>query len=222
MARIRSLWCASLALTLACSLSGCWLGGAYERTQGKPVASEYKGLAGHTAVIVVYVPDGLVNNYPRAAREVMDFFRVELLKGVPNVRLVSLDRVEDWQRSTDWIKLSDKDVANHFGVDRVIRIEMVEYRTKEPGVEGYVKGRINANCRVVEVVKGETPRIGWERRGITAEWPTESNMEMLRINENVVRMRTLEMFAQTLAKAFYDHNELTPSMESRRPQRGTE
>jgi hypothetical protein len=74
---------------------------------------------------------------------------------------------------------------------------------------------------VVEVAKGETPKLGWERRGVTAEWPTDHSMEMLRINENLVRMRTLEIFGQTLAQAFYNHNELTPSMESRRSERGS-
>jgi hypothetical protein len=216
---LRSLLTTAL-LASAFSLSGCgWIAGGYNQVKGRPVAGEYKGLDNRSAVIVVYVPDSIVNDYPQAALEITEFFRVELLKGVPTVRLVSTQRVIDWQRNIDWIKLSDNEIGRHFGTDRVIRIELVNYQTKEPGIQGYVKGRINTNVRVTETGAGDSGKIVWERRGVTAEWPTDSHLEMLRVNETLARQRTLAAYGLTLAQVFYDHQEVTPSMIERRSPR---
>ncbi len=62
LACVGALWCAGLL----CGLSGCWLAGAYERTQGKSVEAVYRGIDNKSVAIVVSTPQAIDFEYPQA------------------------------------------------------------------------------------------------------------------------------------------------------------
>ena len=212
----RGLLAATL-LAAAVGTSGCgWLAGAYEKTHGRQVLGEYKGLANRSVAIVVYSREDLINEYPSANREISEFLKVELIKAVPTIRLVDPQVVIEWQNNTlGWDRMSEQEVAQHFGVERVIWIELVEYRTKEKGIEGLVQGHIDTNVRVVETGAVDPDSPVW-RKDVGVEWPPDGPVDMMRVKETDVRRHTLELYGTTLANAFADHKEFDPSMVERR------
>jgi hypothetical protein len=217
---IRSLAAVSLAAAVL-GMSGCgWLAGAYERTNGRFVAGEYKGLADQPTAIVVYVPDALLSEYTQAEAEISEYVKTNLIQTVPSVRLVTPAQVIAWQtEEPKWKSLSQAEVAEHFHVSRIIWIEVVVYRTKESGVEGLVRGRISTNVRVTETVDEKTVRVGWEKQ-VDVDWPTDGPRDMMRLTETKARQHTLELYGKTLANVFGDHREFDPTLPERRDSVG--
>jgi hypothetical protein len=225
MAHNRRLFRSLAALSLATALlgmSGCgWLAGAYERTNGRFVAGEYKGLADQTTAIVVYVPDALLSEYTQAEAEISEYVKTNLIQTVPSVRLVRPSDVIAWQTDEpNWKAISQADVAEHFHVSRIIWIEVVEYRTKESGVEGLVRGRISTNVRVTETLDAKNVRVVWEKK-VDVDWPTDGPRDMMRLTETKARQHTLELYGKTLANVFADHRELDSTLPERRNNLGS-
>ena len=202
-------------LLLTCSaLSGCWLFAAQERVQGKKVTAEYLGLDNKSVAIVIFTDQAIVNEFPEARAEISGFIAKEMRMNLPTTRLLAPKDVIQWQDETiNWFGLSEKDIGTHFGVDRVLMIELQNYSTTTRGGFGDLQGNIRASAKIYEVDNASNLP-AW-RGEFDVSWPKDGPVDVARTNELVVRKRTLEVFAERVVNCFYTHHEIDKPIRNR-------
>ena len=201
-------------MVLTSALSGCWLAAADQRMRGKEVTAEYLGLENKSVAIVIFTDQALVNEFPDARAEISGFLANQMRSSLPTTRLLAPKDVIAWQDETiNWFGLSESDIGQHFGVDRVLMIELLNYSTTSRGGVGDLQGNIRATAKIFEVDKlSQLP--AW--RGVfDVSWPKDGPVDVARTNESVVRQRTLEMFASRVTGRLFTHREMDKPIRTR-------
>ena len=209
----RRCFLALALLILPVFLSGCWLFAADERVRGKPIAAEYLGLEGKSVAIIVYTERTLTNEFPAAREEISGHIAREMHQNMLKTRLLDPKEVIAWQDETiNWFGLSEKDLAKHFGVDRIVWIELLSYTARPNGAYGDLQGNIKATAKVFEADGSENAPI-W-RGEYDISWPKDGPLDSNRSNELTVRKRLLSIFAERLVGCFYDHRSIDKPIRS--------
>jgi hypothetical protein len=210
----------SLLTSAAAALGGCGMFAAADAARGIPVAAQYNGLADKSVAIVVYTMPATIDEFAGSREEISAFVANQMRQHLPTTRLLNPRDVIEWQNGTiNWYGLSETDVGKHFSVDRVLSIHVLDYSTRR--LIGYsdLQGHLRAQCKIVETDAAAAASGGgnlWT--GIVdVTWPMDRPLDPTQTNENAVRQRVLEMFADQLVKYFYDHREPLggPSMRER-------
>jgi hypothetical protein len=181
---------------------------------GKPIEAEYHGLADKSVAIVIYADQATTNEFPAAREEISSFLAGEMRDHIPTARLLDYHEVTNWQDDTiNWFGLTEKQMGQHFGVDRVIYIEMLDYAViQEKGV-GDLQGHIRANCKVFEV-DSPTAAPAWSEV-IDVSYPEDRPIDASQTTPDAVRSHTLQKFTETLVERFYDHHEIEKNLNER-------
>src|SRR5438128_75656 len=117
----------------------------------KAFAAPYAGLADKSVAIVVYAPAATMDEYPGAREEISDFVATQMREHMGSTRLMAPRDVIYWQNDTlNWQNLSAKDVGQHFKVDRVLFIEVLDYSMRRPTGVSNLQGRLRAQCKIYE------------------------------------------------------------------------
>ena len=200
-------WMRRSVMGLSVVMAGAMLGGCGARggAQGVPVAAQYQGLQDKSVAIVIYAQPATLNEFPGVREEVSQFVTAQLRMNLPTCRLLSYQDVIAWQNNQiNWYALTEKDIGKHFSVDRVLYIEVLDYSTKRNTGYSDLQGRLRAQCKVTEV---DSASLGAAWTGlIDVTWP-EQPLDPTQTNENALRLRTLEVFADKLVRCFYDHQD---------------
>lgn len=204
-----------LTLTVLLSslqLSGCaFLAAGAQKVAGKDVAASYTGLSNKTVAIVIYADWATSLEYVGARDEIAIFVTARCHELLPTVKLVNAKEIIHWQDDTrEWQGMPVKEIGQHFSVDRVLYIELLDYRTREPGAKNLMRGRIHAMCRVYETeTPGNTP--AWERE-LDVYWPEVAPQNALQTSDITIRRRVLEAFSDQLVGNFFDRKEYEKSI----------
>ncbi len=199
----RLLALATLLLAGTC-LVGCgFFAAAAQRSVGTKVSAPYHGLANHSVAVVVYEDSSTAFMYPQARREVASFVSREIQDKIPTAKVLDYNLVLQYQDQTpSWDALPIKTIGKHFGVDRVLYLELTDYSTHAAGAEHLLQGHIAANVMVYDTTMPSDGRVFSQT--VAASWPRGGPEPVLNNDDNLVRMRTLDAFAGKLIKLFVD------------------
>jgi hypothetical protein len=197
------------------ALPACgWLAGMNERMNGAKVAAEYHGLENKSVAIVVYAAQATTDEFPKAREDISQFLALQMRLKMPTTRILNYQEIINWQDDTiNWDGLTEKQIGQHFSVDRVLYVELLDYSTRMGGGYGDLQGHLRANCKIFEVdAPGNAP--SWTALMDTT-WPHGHPLEASRTSETTVRKRTLEIFAEDVTNKFYDHKEFEKMLNER-------
>lgn len=210
MYKARLQWSTNLRLlALLVVVSGCmvfagcdFLAMATQEAVGTPVPAKYGGLIKHSVAIVVYEDQSTSFMYPQVRQEVSSFIANEIASKIHSIHLLDYHDVMTWQEQTPgWQALPIKDIGRHFGVDRVLYLELLHYRTHAPGAQHLLQGRIEANVFVYNTKIPGSGRVF--STTLNTLFPKTGPEPVFNSDDNVVRMRTLEEFSRDLVRMFY-------------------
>ena len=203
------------------AIAGCgWL----DQHLAAPVTAKswvapYTGFVDKTAAIVVYAPAATLDEYSGAREEISTFVATQMREHMAATRLLAPRDVIYWQDETlNWQNLSARDVGRHFGVDRVLFIEVLDYSMRRPMGVSNLQGRLRAQCKIYETQENapkpdDNGHLAAVWTGlIDAAWPPAKPLDPTQTNEAAVRLRTLESFADTLVRCFYVAREGSPAV----------
>ena len=200
-------------IALSLLLSGCGLfGGGGEASRKYPLAAPYAGLADKSLAIVVYAQPATINEYPDARKEISTFIAAQMREHLPNTRLLSPQDVIDWQDDTlNWYALTEKEIGRHFGVDRVLFVEVNEYGTHKVIGFSNMQGRLLAYCKVFDTEAAAAASTTPVWTGVVdASWPPDRPLDPTQTNEAAARQRVLDAFADRLVRYFYTQTDGGP------------
>jgi hypothetical protein len=192
-----------LLLVVTSTFAGCnFFGGVFSDVAGQPVPAQYTGMQKKSILILVYTDSSTEFLYPQARREVSSFVGFEIRKHLPKSKLLDSSTVIAYQNNTPgWDALPVKTIGKHFGVDRVLYIEIIQYHTHSPGARHLMRGHIEAHIAVYNTHLPGSGRVFSTQ--INTYWPKSGPEPVFHTDSNAVLYNTLQRFSQSVVRCFY-------------------
>ena len=191
--------------------SGMAQNAEYQKKLRIPAA--YDRLAGKEVAILVNTNMTMMYEHPYLAERIA----LGVARGIqqhdqdliPGVKVIDPQNTLRWQYSTPgWTMLSYGDVANTLGAERVILIDVYEYRLNPPGNRYQWEGACGAHVRIIEAAPDaldpETPRAEFD---VIANYPSNLMLPTEGTNGQAIEAGLLLAFIQKTAWLFYEHEE---------------
>lgn len=169
----------------------------------KPVPAEYPYLAGKKACVVVWAEPETLFEYPNVQLEISEFVGNALTRNVQGLTLTPNRQVAELQKKNrDWERVSPAKIGTHFGVERVIVIELAQYSMRDVENPHLLRGRINAAMKVYDTAY---PDAGPSyKTSVDAAYPPDSPGKW-GSDERGIRRGAMEAFAEAVSRKFFDH-----------------
>lgn len=208
----RVLAALALALTTAILLPGCaaanLFGGLqqnYEYQKKIQVHPEYTDLVNKTVAVVVSVDMQLLYEDPSLAAKIADGVARRIEREVDGARLVPAGTVLAWQyRTPHWEALPYGDIANQLNVDRVVYVDLYEYRLNPPGSSYEWEGVAAANVGVIER-GGVLADVFADSFHVIANFPKEKYITRESANRQTIEFGLQSEFIRRVAWLFHEH-----------------
>lgn len=214
----RALWTLSLAAATTASLSGCAIGAlvggmaeSYRRDSTKTVKAESDVLQGKSFVVLASADRSIEEAAPgitamMIARITERLADPKLDAGTTGVVPPSMV-VQFIYDNPGWRAKSTEDLAKALGgAQRVIYVELNEFRTKEPGNQYLYDGVCAGTISVAEADSKLADYYSFER-SILVKFPDETGRRPDEIPETAVRTELIRRFVDRATWPFYTHEE---------------
>lgn len=171
------------------------------------VKGQYFDLSNRSVAVVVSMSDFAQFNHPVAKEMITREMVRRIQTNVPGVTMTRPEEILAWQRNNPyWATRPPSMMIEQLEVDRLILVEIGEYRTNEPGDRYVLRGVISASINVVEAEADDPDNFGASFTK-TAMYPEPGESKIGRVGDDVKRIETLTQlrFCETAAGLFYDH-----------------
>ena len=201
----------------ALALQGCavvGLGGAmidsYKRSSTHAVEPEYTNLAGRKWAVIVAAPRSVQGQFPDVVPFLTSRITERLVQqqdAIAAAGYVPANAVLNYQyQHPRWITMSYTDLANALGVDRLIYIEIQEYRLNETGNQYIWSGLATGTLGVVELGGPVADEFAYSKT-IRVAFPDKSGMGQNDLSQAEVNTVLATRFIDRASWLFYNHQE---------------
>lgn len=195
-------------------LSGCFVGelaGAIgqniERYKKIEVLPEYYGLENKTVAVVVQCDASILYEHASVYGTIAMNVSRRIQDNVPGAKVLDYRTVMQWQYQTPtWSMLPYGEIAKELGVERVVFIEVYEFRLNPPGNRYLWDGVCAATLGVIE-------QDGWDSDSfaktwdLTAKFPDMQGVGRESATASAIQMGVLAKFVDEATWLFYRHVE---------------
>ncbi len=213
--RFGRLCALAAAGTLLVAGSGCQIFGvagvvakAIDDATPKKVYAEYTGLQGKTFAVVVAASQMVQSEFPALVPELTARVTANLAENAGASGFVPAEQVVLFQKQNPRWPLMDREELGKAlgGVDRVVFIELDEFRLREPGNRYLWDGQASG---MIAVIEADGPLAGEYRyqRMIRVGFPDSSGFSQDDFGAGVVASALVSRFSRRAAWMFYDHEE---------------
>lgn len=213
--RIRSAPVLALGLALApIGLSGCaiahLIGGMAQNAEHQKLVetpAEYASFENKRCAVVVDVPAEIAYQHPTLVAQLTGGVSLVMQQNVPDVTMIHPDEIIQWQwRTFDWASMPYGEIAQKLGVDRVVHIDIFEYRLNPPGNSWLWEGVCSANVSIIEADFPD-PDMFADTFAITTKFPDVQGVDRDSASETAIERGLLQSFVKETVWLFYDHLE---------------
>lgn len=171
------------------------------------VKAQYLGLANRSVAVVVSMSDFAQFKYPKAKQMIAEEMARRIQENVPGVALMSPRAIIAWQEENAyWATRPPSMLIKQLKVDRLVLVEIGEYRTHEPGDKHVLRGVVSASVNIVEAEAEDPDNFGGSfTKNVMYPEPGESKIGRVGDDEALIEARTQIRFCETAAGLFYDH-----------------
>ena len=203
------------AIVMIGAIPGCQLFAAMEesrrRTSTRPIDAEYTGLAGKSFAVLVTVDRAILAEYPELVDSMTEriISRLAQPANVPPAGgyIKAAPTKNFLYRNPGWIAKPMSDLAEELGgVQRVILVEVSDFRLHEPGNSYEWKGIANFTTSVYEI-DGQAPDEASFTKVQTVDFPDKAGVNVDEIPRNVVASALLARMIDRATWLFYRHEE---------------
>jgi hypothetical protein len=207
----------TLTLSLLClALSGCnMIGYAGQALRGDnikiDVEAQYRGLENKSVAVIVAADEYTMFHYPGAQLGVARAVSARLADNMPSVAVTDPQEVVQFQKDNPfWVTARYSELVEQLGVDAVILIDLVEYRTREPGNAHVWTGLITGNVGLIEK-DAESPDNFTFFSTVRAQFPEDQKVGVLNTDDATIQLGMHSIFSRDAAGLFYDHTVIKPA-----------
>jgi hypothetical protein len=211
-----SKWSTVAALsTLALGMlpmSGCFIGGMVEnaRRDGslkRDVEAEYDGLAGKSVAVVVSCDRAVLADFPTITNEVTTRLHNRLREaGAAGSHSNTDELLAYLYNRPGWQTRPLSELAKELKVERLIFVDLQEFRLREPGNTWLWEGVAAGSVNVVEA-DGAAPDDFAFSRTVRVTFPDDQGTGPAQLSGQVVASELLRRFCERSAWQFFKHEE---------------
>lgn len=168
------------------------------------VKAEYTGLKNtQTAVVIMAGPD-VQFEHPHAQTNLAIWIAHAISQNVKPIRFIDQEKVDTLMKENiDWFELPIEDIAKLLEVDRILYLDLIRYTMEEEHSVNLLRGNIIADVRVYDI--GKDPEKPSYQTEIQVTFPEHSPLPLSDRTMQKVQRQTMAIFADKLAKKFYNH-----------------
>jgi hypothetical protein len=207
----------ALLLAMLIGASGCAIAGfggamveSYRRSSTRAVESEYRELAGRNWAVVVAADRAIQGEFPDIVPYLTAKITERLVQQQDEVGAqgyVPADRVLLFQyQNPRWVAMPYSELARALKVDRLIFVELQEYRLNEPGNQYIWSGLATGTVGVVEA-DGPLPDEFSFSKTISVSFPDKAGVGQNDMSNPVVATALASRFVDRASWLFYTHQE---------------
>lgn len=205
---------AAISAGLLISLSGCNIvapiGGIMEnikRDTPVEVLAEYEGLSGKSFAVVVLADRVIQSEYPEVVARLTIEIAERLKKETTATAYVPGKRMLQYQFDNPrWVSLSPGELGKALGVQRVVYVELLDYRLNDPGNAYLWKGIARATVGVSEV-DGASPDDLVLRKPLNVRYPDDDGYGQQDMQRVLVNTELSRRMIDRVSWLFYKHEE---------------
>ena len=203
-----------LAPLAASVLGGCavahlvaGMGQNYEYQKRIEVLAKYEGLEGKRVAVVVDAEMSMLYEYPDLVGQVTSGVTARIGRDVPGVQVMRPADIIAWQwRTPQWNAMPYGEVAESLGVDRVVFVNIYEYRLNPPGNRWLWEGVCGASVGVIER-DGFDPDAFTDSFNVVGEFPAIKGVDRSGATARQIETGVLAEFIKRTAWLFHTHLE---------------
>ena len=199
----------AFTVALITPLTGCELAGgmmeSYERTKIVDVNAEYLGLNHHKVAVMVDAPMDIQYEHARVVPALTEYITLRLAAHCPGSQFLPTRAILGYQnQNVYWPTKDYHDLAKELGVERIVFIDMSEYRLFSPGNSYYWDGEAVADVNIFEAETPDSTTFAFTKHIISRFPPVEAVSRSAATQEQIDDGLKLD-FSQRVAWLFYDH-----------------
>ena len=198
---------ATVATAAGCGAFGVAskVGEAIEVEKKVEVLAKYRGLENKTVAVLVNAERGVLYEYPTVVPNVAGNVAAGIRRHVAGAQVLDWRESLSWSyRTPSWMTLPLGTVAEELGVDRVVLVDIYEFRLHPPGNRWIWDGLAAATVGIVERDSLD-PDTFVEEYSVTVKFPDVPDLSRESAQEASVQTGLVAKFTQTVNKLFYDH-----------------
>ena len=196
------------------SLSGCAVGyliggmaSSAERTGSTTIEPEYTGLEGHTFAVVAWADRSTQSQYPALVPNLIQRVDLRLAEEANASGHIPGDYVTQYLANhPQWVAWPRSRLADELDVDRIVLVEINEFRTNEHGNEYLWDGLAWATVSVVERGASGSDAEAF-RKEIRVRFPDARGYGPSEIGRDGITSTLLKRIIDRAAWLFYTHDE---------------
>ena len=202
----------TLTLTLICAamLGGCgvipWMAsgvGGGEKTYS--VEAQYRGLDNRSVAVMVSADEVTLFQQPNAPKTVARAITSLLAQHIPGIELTNPAQIAKYQVNNPyWTTLPYSQLIEKMGVDRLVLVDLVDYRTHEPGNAHVWRGVVTGNVLVIEADSPDPDNPAFFST-VRAEFPEDTTVGVVNADAQTIQLGMVSLFARRAGGLFYDH-----------------
>lgn len=167
----------------------------------------YAGLENKTVAVLVNADLAMIYEHPEVALTIATNVSRLIRTNVPGARVLSAGAIADWQfRTTQWSAMPYGEIAEQLNADRLVLIDLYEYRLHPPGNQWLWEGVCTANVAVIER-DGFDPDNFVDSFNIESRFPDIKGVGRDGAVEGRIQLGLLKRFVDRTAWLFYTHLE---------------
>lgn len=196
----------ALALTTGCQIVGA-MAASHHRQSSHEVKAKYRGLADKTFAVVVSADRSIQADHPDIVVTLTRGIARRLAEETGASGYVPANEVLAFQyQRPNWVAMTPLQLAEEFGVQRLVFVDLAEYRLTDPGNPYVWKGVAIGTVSVTEA-DGSMPSIFTFRESIRVGYPDLEGVSPLEQPRDTVKIALTNRFEQRAAWLFFDHME---------------
>ena len=169
--------------------------------------AQYTDLANRSVAVIVSTRDYTEFNHPGARETITREVTRRIAIGVPSVKMSNPDQTLEWQdKNPYWATRPPSALIRQLGVDRLVLVEIGDYRLHEPGDKYLLRGVISASVQVVEAEAADPDNFA-ASYSKTVMYPRvkDSILGRAAADAQQIEMYTQLWFCEEVAGLFFDH-----------------
>lgn len=198
-----------LALQQGCIVAGvaAVAGKGIEETRPKKVKGEYHGLEGKSYAVVVSADRGLQAEYPALVTELTARINDRLYGNAKASAFIPSQEVLRYlYEHPQWVARPYGELAATLSVDRLVVIDVSEFRLHDPGNQYLWEGVAAGTVSVIEADSSLPDEFVFQR-AIRVTFPDQTGVDQSQFTRQAVSSVLLVRFVDRASWLFYDHEE---------------
>lgn len=213
MTTLKHILRATAVTATVLALGGCIAGAVgaigqqIERGKKLDVPAAYDGIDGKTCAVIVNADYATLVEHPAVVKNITANISARIQQYVKGATVLPPATVLAWQyRTPQWRAMPYGEVAKELGVDRLVYIDLYEYRLNPTGNSYLWDGVAAGNIGIIEA-DGLAPDEFVYTTNIVAKFPDKEGIGKESARREEIELGLLTLFIQRTSWLFYRHIE---------------